>query len=50
VGNPRWEVNLLKVKNGEGGKFLIEWAEHKFAPLQAQPQENTIPEERGLIA
>ena len=50
VGNPRWEVNLLKVKNGEGGKFLIEWAEHKFAPLQTKPQENTIIEERGLIA
>ena len=50
VGNPRWEVNLLKVKNGEGGRFLIEWAEHKFAPLQTEPQENTITEERGLIA
>lgn len=50
VGNPRWEVNLIKVKNGEGGKFVIEWAEHKFAPLKAEPQENTITEERGLIA
>lgn len=51
VGNPRWEVNLLKVKNGEGGRFLIEWAEHRFAPLNVEPQEkNTITEERGLIA
>lgn len=50
VGNPRWEVNLLKVKNGEGGKFLIEWAEDRFAPLQAEPQKKTIPQERGLIA
>ncbi len=50
VGNPRWEVNLLKVKNGEGGKFLIEWAENRFAPLEAQPQKETITEERGLIA
>lgn len=50
VGNPRWEVNLLKVKNGEGGKFVIEWAEDRFAPLQAETQENTITEERGLIA
>jgi len=54
VGNPRWEVNLIKVKNGEGGKFLIEWAEDRFAPLETtaiQPQRQTIPnEERGLIA
>ena len=50
VGNTRWEVNLLKVKNGEGGRFLIEWAEHMFAPLNVQPQENITPEERGLIA
>lgn len=50
VGNPRWEVNLLKVKNGEGGKFLIEWAEDRFAPLQAEQQKKTITQERGLIA
>ncbi|TKC08040.1 Error-prone repair protein ImuA [Pedobacter polaris] len=54
VGNPRWEVNLLKVKNGEGGKFYIEWAEDKFAPFESQetnpqPQTTTLPE-RGLIA
>jgi protein ImuA len=49
VGNPRWEVNLIKVKNGEGGKFLIEWAENRFAPLVAEPQIIT-KEERGLIA
>lgn len=54
VGNPRWEVNLLKVKNGEGGKFYIEWAEDGFAPFdnpatQAQPQNLPISE-RGLIA
>lgn len=54
VGNPRWEVNLLKVKNGEGGKFYIEWAEDRFSPYQtpannSQPQTITLPE-RGLIA
>ena len=54
VGNPRWEVNLLKVKNGEGGKFYIEWAEDRFAPFEnpaasPQPQDLPIPE-RGLIA
>lgn len=54
VGNPRWEVNLIKVKNGEGGKFYIEWAEDRFAPFEnpvAIPQPQTIIlQERGLIA
>jgi hypothetical protein len=50
VGNPRWEVNLLKVKNGEGGKFVIEWAENQFASVQAQSQTIINTEERGLIA
>ena len=35
VGNPRWEVNLLKVRNGVTGTFLIEWAEDKFAPFDS---------------
>lgn len=54
VGNPRWEVNLLKVKNGEGGKFYIEWAEDKFAHFEnpaAIPQPQNLPiSERGLTA
>ena len=54
VGNPRWEVNLLKVKNGEGGRFYIEWAEDRFAPfesLETRPQPQPIPlPERGLSA
>jgi protein ImuA len=54
VGNPRWEVNLLKVKNGEGGKFYIEWTEDRFVPFESpmastQPQAIPLPE-RGLIA
>ena len=34
VGNPRWEVNLLKVRNGHTGKFLIEWAANEFATFE----------------
>lgn len=33
VGNPRWEVTLLKVRNGQTGSFLIQWAEDHFAPF-----------------
>ncbi|WP_208646825.1 ImuA family protein [Pedobacter jejuensis] len=54
VGNPRWEVNLLKVKNGEGGKFYIEWAEDRFTQFEisdtdVQPH-TTVLTERGLTA
>jgi protein ImuA len=34
VGNPRWEVSLLKVRNGQTGSFQIEWAEDHFAPIR----------------
>ena len=33
VGNPNWEVSLLKVRNGQTGSFLIQWAEDHFAPF-----------------
>jgi protein ImuA len=33
VGNPTWEVTLLKVRNGQTGNFLIQWAEDHFAPF-----------------
>jgi len=42
VGYPRWEVNLLKVKNGHTGKFLIEWAEDHFASFE-QHTELFVP-------
>jgi protein ImuA len=38
VGNPRWEVTLLKVKNGHTGKFLIEWTEDHFASFERQEE------------
>ena len=26
VGFPRWEVELLKVRNGQTGKWLVQWS------------------------
>lgn len=43
VGYPRWEVNLIKVKNGEGGKFHIEWAEDRFSPFLIEKAEPYLP-------
>jgi protein ImuA len=42
VGNPNWEVSLLKVRNGQTGSFLIQWAENHFAPF-SMITANDIP-------
>ncbi len=33
IGFPRWEVELLKVRNGNPGCWQLEWAEGGFVPL-----------------
>jgi len=33
VGYPRWQVDLLKVRNGQPGSFQIEWLEDRFMPV-----------------
>jgi len=30
LGFPRWQVELLRVRNGQPGKWIIEWAGNKF--------------------
>ena len=30
VGFPKWQVELLKVRNGKPGKWQLEWANGKF--------------------
>jgi len=39
VGQPRWEVNLLKVRNGHTGSFIIEWATNHFKPISITKQQ-----------
>lgn len=34
VGNPRWQVKLLKVRNGQTGTFLVEWSKGSFVPFE----------------
>lgn len=36
LGYPRWQVELLKVKNGNPGTWRMEWA-GQFVPLSEQP-------------
>jgi protein ImuA len=33
VGFPRWNVELLKVRNGNPGSYKIEWSDNRFVPL-----------------
>ncbi|HWD88438.1 MAG TPA: hypothetical protein VG367_09955 [Mucilaginibacter sp.] len=36
VGYPRWQVDLLKVRNGNPGSWQIEWAEGRFVQFDKE--------------
>ena len=42
VGFPRWEVELLKVRNGNPGQWQMEWSEGRFVPIQSGGQSGNI--------
>jgi protein ImuA len=33
-GFPRWQVELLKVRNGQPGKWVLEWQDGRFVPVK----------------
>lgn len=33
LGFPRWQVDLLKVRNGQTGSWVLEWQEGRFMPV-----------------
>jgi protein ImuA len=39
LGYPRWEIELLKVRNGQPGSWIMEWAEGRFVPIQTPQAE-----------
>lgn len=47
IGYPRWNVQLLKVRNGKPGSWQVEWADgkfrpvYKFASIVREPQKKT---------
>jgi protein ImuA len=43
VGFPRWQVELLKVRNGNPGVFRLEWSADRFLPLVAETM--VLPEQ-----
>ncbi|MBW8687863.1 ImuA family protein [Chitinophaga rhizophila] len=44
VGYPRWQVELLKVRNGRTGSWKMEWSESRFTVLVDQPVSLNIPD------
>ena len=47
VGFPRWQVELLKVRNGRTGNWQVEWSEGGF--MVVQPQIHHIDERRKKV-
>lgn len=49
VGFPRWQVELLKVRNGQTGKWTVEWATDRFVliPDQVMPAISGDPERKA---
>lgn len=47
LGFPRWQVELLKVRNGNPGSWQVEWVAGDFHTLPIQKQEATQHEEPG---
>ncbi|MGN6177547.1 MAG: ImuA family protein [Mucilaginibacter sp.] len=34
LGFPRWQVELMKVRNGKTGSWVVEWSEEHFQPVE----------------
>lgn len=49
VGFPRWEVELLKVRNGNPGCWQLEWAQGRFVPI-GWPMRKTAPNRMKKIS
>ncbi len=48
VGFPRWKAELLKVRNGKPGSWLIEWSGNKFNSIQDNVAEHELLQEISL--
>ena len=36
LGFPRWQVELLRVRNGRPGSLIVDWSDGKFIPVERQ--------------
>ncbi len=44
VGFPRWQVDLLRVRNGNPGSWKLEWVEGCFVPVEEKMEVMSLPE------
>lgn len=49
LGFPRWNVELLKVRNGNPGSWKIEWAAGTFKPICEKISEVQLPVKKRKI-
>ncbi len=47
VGFPRWQVELLRVKNGNPGSWQLEWLDGRFMPVEGQSDIRTMHERKA---
>jgi len=47
VGFPRWQVELLKVRNGNPGSWKLEWVDGRFAAVGEKINIHEIPERKA---
>lgn len=43
LGFPRWQVELIKVRNGRPGTWQVEWSEDRFSQLPKEPDNLPVP-------
>lgn len=48
VGFPRWQVDLLKVRNGKPGSWKVEWAARQFNVVSEQRFKVALPGQRKM--
>jgi protein ImuA len=48
VGLPRWQVELLRVRNGNPGCWKLEWTGDSFLAIDEQQQETLLTETRQV--
>lgn len=46
VGFPRWQVELLRVRNGNPGSWKLEWANGKFIPVEERIKIIQLPQRK----
>jgi protein ImuA len=44
VGFPRWQVDLLRVRNGNPGSWKMEWVDGRFVPVDEKVEGMSLPE------